>query len=593
MNAEVNSNEEETLEVKADLDNEHSDDDVIHHELEEDVFVIGFVSPILSRPFLYATLIFLLQISILIFFLINQLANSDSSNFFDAPVKAEIVLILSQVLALVVTVMTADDIITSLDVFVIRYDSDIEKEFPHASKIKWYITNLLRMTVGAASVMTALVFIIQSDQVLDLFLNFAAVQFVSEIDNIGFKLANHGYSMFDLMELTNDIKRKLKVKVSTTIKKNVQHKQKVCLLFLFVVIGILWLYVRILQYRNFYYLSECQKFEVRFDNFEFDFFNDYCDENSTVCLDEWKGKYESSIHYTSFNGFYEVHRSDTGKILTFNGRPQYYQNGLSEMDAYGDNSPAGKIFYCANINSWVFGIEKVNKGIVAENSRNDCNWLMRSPPTSEYLLQHVSTENWYVWTGSLEISTDLVISCTECMQGVDIDKSDSSCSYHGKCIEKECSCHSGWMGSQCETCSACVNVNMTIVKGESNSTWQVAQMPKSENDNEPLNVYDRPAYFRSDGEGSHVLVYSGLRYIILKLQQDAISDTESYREFLKTFHSTWDRDSSTSLLYQSSITTEPMPFDLEWEDPNTEIKVKVLLDCPSEQKKMCPSAFNR
>ena len=58
----------------------------------------------------------------------------------------------------------------------------------------------------------AFIFIVQSERNLDLFLNFAAVTFVSELDNVGFLIADSGYNLIDLKQLTVDIKEKLRFK---------------------------------------------------------------------------------------------------------------------------------------------------------------------------------------------------------------------------------------------------------------------------------------------------------------------------------------------------------------------------------------------
>ena len=108
--------------------------------------------------------------------------------------------------------MMAEDVTSSLTIFFVHFDPDVEKKFPHVYKLKWYTTRLLRCSEGLLSMIVAFIFIVQSERNLDLFLNFAAVTFVSELDNVGFLIADSGYNLIDLKQLTVDIKEKLRFK---------------------------------------------------------------------------------------------------------------------------------------------------------------------------------------------------------------------------------------------------------------------------------------------------------------------------------------------------------------------------------------------
>ena len=181
-----------------DGNNEDSNNGRTLINLEEDIYTFFFVSPFLSWGFLYATFFFALQLTILILIFIGLLRDGKRGNPLSIPLHIDNEVLVAQVLALIVTVCTAKNIIHALDIFQIKYDKDVVKSiFPHATKLWWWITDLMRFSEGALAIVVTFLFIVRSTEVLDLFLNFAAVQFVGELDGIGFIFAQKGmYSIY-------------------------------------------------------------------------------------------------------------------------------------------------------------------------------------------------------------------------------------------------------------------------------------------------------------------------------------------------------------------------------------------------------------
>ena len=54
------------------------------------------------------------------------------------------------------------------------------------------LPNFIKFLEGILCVVVTFVIIIQSDNIIDLFKDFAAMQVIAELDNVGFWLANHG-----------------------------------------------------------------------------------------------------------------------------------------------------------------------------------------------------------------------------------------------------------------------------------------------------------------------------------------------------------------------------------------------------------------
>ena len=62
-----------------------------------------------------------------------------------------------------------------------------------------------------------------------------------------------------------------------------------------------------------------------------------------------------------------------------------------------------------------------------------CNWLLRSPKTTEFNLMNV-VGNWQVWVGTIG-KAEVNIACNEC-------DDESDCNLNGQYIQSKCSCDS-------------------------------------------------------------------------------------------------------------------------------------------------------
>lgn len=89
--------------------------------------------------------------------------------------------------------MQADLIYVYTRIANIRYDKKILEKSPYATEWKFALSFLLRFMDGLYSLIVTFVLLLVTDEVLSLFLNFAALQFLQNIDDIAFELASHGY----------------------------------------------------------------------------------------------------------------------------------------------------------------------------------------------------------------------------------------------------------------------------------------------------------------------------------------------------------------------------------------------------------------
>ena len=332
---------------------EDSEDDVNLQEdsvddvnFQEDAFTILFVSPVCSTSFFYALFFFLMQMAILVLSSVNLLNDSDPGNPLKVPVANLTGVKFAQALALFATVVSSTDVAESLNVFHLQFDPSILDIFPSATRTRWYILNLLRFMLGFMCMVVAFLFIVQSTDVLGLFLDFAAVQFVSELDDLGFYLADNGYSILRMKHLTTEIKslsfREKKIDPSSCFSRAViQNSFSVVILLVLLSV---WVTVTIMQDVGYYFDLNCQHFEVNLDSMTYHYFHDHSDAINYTAFPSWEHR-ETPIHYSSFSDTYVAGRKDDKSLVMRNKRPVYYHIGKVGKDGLSKYPPRENI-YC-------------------------------------------------------------------------------------------------------------------------------------------------------------------------------------------------------------------------------------------------------
>jgi hypothetical protein len=171
-------------------------------KLAPDTFSFLVCSEILSQPFLLGITVFLFQSTIFsvlgLDLLLGDLAGREYFNLRDNPlnIPANVApaVRLTQFIAIIISVLTQADIRTSLEQANEGYSKDrIGKEFGKASCGKWWFGTACRFLQGALGLFVTFLLLVKVDNVLDLLLNFTAIEFVSQLDNVAFSLAGTGY----------------------------------------------------------------------------------------------------------------------------------------------------------------------------------------------------------------------------------------------------------------------------------------------------------------------------------------------------------------------------------------------------------------
>ena len=176
----------------------------------------------------------------------NSLTKLPSTKFLDV----------AQSFAILISVFVSDDVVASLDFFLVNYDKDIQGKLPGATFVKWILSNLFRFLEGMLGILVAFIFIVQSEDVLTLFLDFSAVQFVSELDNVGYHIADKGYiSFYGVEELTESMKdvKMRQVNNQKTAKKSTKRRKLLQLLvFYLTMVGLysVWAVIKVNQFKG-------------------------------------------------------------------------------------------------------------------------------------------------------------------------------------------------------------------------------------------------------------------------------------------------------------------------------------------------------
>lgn len=158
--------------------------------------------------------------------LIKQCESSIDSVPFDAPFRVSVPSRIVQIMAIYITITTAKDIvIPTKDMSALwitnrcEWCKIVKVPIEETSFQMWVlyilIPNILQFLEGALVVTIQFILIIQSDDMIELFKDFAVVQIVSELDNAAFCLADHGYLGSQLQDDCGDAER---IKIADSVR---------------------------------------------------------------------------------------------------------------------------------------------------------------------------------------------------------------------------------------------------------------------------------------------------------------------------------------------------------------------------------------
>jgi hypothetical protein len=200
---------------------------------------------VFSRSWFLGLGIFSIQISLLGLIFGDQVKSSEGSSMFNIPFKVSANVRIAQFLAIFLSIMISYDIFMPIKelsllwitneewikiVDVIKTDEyrtlrEIQRNSligrPASQRRKTWLVHiflplLLKFIQGMLALLITFVIVIQSDDILGLFMDLAAMQVISDIDNVASSLASHGFFGYALKRDSDTAKR---IEVKDKVRK--------------------------------------------------------------------------------------------------------------------------------------------------------------------------------------------------------------------------------------------------------------------------------------------------------------------------------------------------------------------------------------
>ncbi len=261
--------------------------------------------------------------------------------------------------------------------------------------------------------------VVQEDNVLDIFFDMIALEFVETIDDVIFELCRRGFFSRRLKVAAN---QKNVIQCSSSLgARRIRRCSKRFIRAMYFSIAIAMLCgLSVITFKQSKGTYGCRSLMIDLRDgvwenawVELDktcFVDADCNNTNHQCYsgdeDEDGRCYEKRLLiYSHFNGYY----NQDGLL---GGRPRYKEMNKESGDPFKSTTPA-ELKYCEDIKSWVLSHPKIRTSLNA-NEKNECNWLLRSDETEKFDLVELSrTENWYLWKGKIKKGYKIGVSCAE------------------------------------------------------------------------------------------------------------------------------------------------------------------------------------
>eukprot|EP00581_Thalassiosira_minuscula_P007961 CAMPEP_0183711696 /NCGR_PEP_ID=MMETSP0737-20130205/7137_1 /TAXON_ID=385413 /ORGANISM="Thalassiosira miniscula, Strain CCMP1093" /LENGTH=483 /DNA_ID=CAMNT_0025940263 /DNA_START=64 /DNA_END=1515 /DNA_ORIENTATION=+ len=119
----------------------------------------------------------------------------ETKNLFGFPIDVSLAVRIAEYIAIIIAVFTQDDLVRAFHLLGEGYDpEEMRISFGEAcAPCKWWIHVFLRLIEGAFGLFVTFILIMQQETVLELLLNFTALEFVAKLDDVAFKLFQFGF----------------------------------------------------------------------------------------------------------------------------------------------------------------------------------------------------------------------------------------------------------------------------------------------------------------------------------------------------------------------------------------------------------------
>eukprot|EP00804_Cyclotella_cryptica_P003412 CCRYP_018561-RA/>CCRYP_018561-RA protein AED:0.21 eAED:0.21 QI:122/0.81/0.75/1/0.54/0.58/12/0/862 len=420
--------------------------------------------PIFSVAFIFSLGIAALSASCLLLVLVNEMSKGQQGNLLDVPTGVSSGVRGAQFCGL----LMEEEIPQGLILLRSISRASFSETYPELSFTRFVLSCLLRLVMGYLFLLNLFVTIVQADDVITIFFDILALEFVQHLDDMAFDLGRkdmlgRSLNLATLVEYNVLTREGLKQAKKRNDEENAliqrQDQQKQEENSNVARISMIHFLCRRKKKIHFRWILKAAYFInlaglltgtiIVGENQKKGHY--HCESVSVMFGDQvWQNAYvtnwtdpshafqKETLVYSYFNGVYRITDTDS------RGYPVYTEMNKVSGDAYLETVGA-EIVYCQAEEAWVFRHRYISKVNIFSDDEDEClQWLLRSPQTNVYDLIDVQHDDWSVWTGIITPGNKVSIICNLCDH-------NSDCNYHGECGEDgECYCNPGFYGLHCE-----------------------------------------------------------------------------------------------------------------------------------------------
>jgi len=366
------------------------------------------------------------------------------------------------------------------------YDPDVAITHPHATKWKWYASGVLQFFVGIVMVVDLLVLLLQSERNIGLALNFAALTFVQDIDDVAFSLASMGL-------INREVQKQCNCVGEITVKTRDKNRQNWMKRVFIVVLGVS-------LYIPFFIVAGWQ----------------------------WSGRFMCKSVFVQFG---DTYGTDWGYYSgVFDNIGLSFEDRTEGRPAYVDSTGTIRLAYCGAQRAWTFS--NITRG------DGQCQYFAKSSETEGYDVMAVAGNTWFAKTPDLgDVPMDwLMVSCNDC--------SEDMCA--GSCVDNRCVCNNERLGTNCEFEEEKICATLGL---DRRSKGALASLPFASlfvretyirleiNDPRTREMYNRPFYIHVNDDGfvDVFIIFTGYRWMMYGVPQTDTSEitAEAFITYLK------------------------------------------------------------
>eukprot|EP00985_Skeletonema_marinoi_P022295 scaffold14206_cov95-Skeletonema_marinoi.AAC.2 len=197
------------------------DEDFDPITLPQSTHTLLFTEPVCSKPFLFSVAIATLSILCLLLALTNNGITLDGIG--QVPANVGMSVKIAQFASIFIALLMEEEIPTGLYLLRRIPKTYFKSKFPELCYSKFVAAAILRIFMGYLFLVNVLFLLMMSDNVIDIFFDFIALQFLQQLDDISFNLARMGVFSKSLRVATTskyfrtEFRRQTKVKRSKRI----------------------------------------------------------------------------------------------------------------------------------------------------------------------------------------------------------------------------------------------------------------------------------------------------------------------------------------------------------------------------------------